>query len=751
MEGSNQAREIAIQTLRQFSFLVFEISANEIITGVWSKDPAENAAYQDRYLNTPLVDAANDKFVDITRQYLRHAFETGEQKVIEYHTVFNDIPSRLLIRIMPAPYDHGRVLSVIEVIKEGEKTDIVEDKWRIALDATGDGMWDLNTLTGKIFFSQKWHEIFGYSETDITEMDQWNELIHPDDLPAAKKQFDLYLQGLEPAYTAELRYRCKDGSYKWILSRGVIAAYTDDGKPYRFIGTHKDINIRKLQEKQVEESEKKYKILFSYSEAMICTHDLEGKLTTINPFINKALGYTQEDLLGKSLADIMPANVRHKFYDEYLPAIKTKGTAEGIMHILTKTQEPKILLYKNYLFSDTENQPYIIGFAQDITERIAAEEELKKSVDTFSSAFNHSGVGMALVSPDGKWLQVNDVLCDITGYSKNELMGLTFQDITHPDDLETDLDMVNRILNREMDKYTLEKRYIAKDGKVIWISLTVSLVWNKDNTPRFFISQMVDITSRKTLTNELFKKNSELEAAQQSLINKIGQLEELSYIIAHNLRGPVNNINMLTEILKVKNGGNSTDENALMSSGAFTLDEVVTLISDAGSSLNASLESLLNIAQIRINKDIPLDDCDFVWVLEHVISQLKGDIVEKNVTILKDIEIAEIKYPRPYLESILYNLISNAIKYRDPKKQPVITVTTGMDKGRVFLSVKDNGLGLDLERYGNRIFKLNQVFHNHHDSKGIGLYMIKTQIEAMGGKIDVRSKEHEGTEFIVTF
>jgi len=751
MEGSNQAREIAIQTLRQFSFLVFEISADEIITGVWSKDPAEDAAYQNRYLNNPLVDAANDKIVDITRQYLRHALETGEQKVIEYHTVFNDTPSRLLIRVMPAPYDHGRVLSVIEVIKEGEKTDIVEDKWRIALDATGDGMWDFNTLTGKIFFSQKWHEIFGYSETDITEMDQWNELIHPDDLPTAKKQFDLYLQGLEPVYTAEMRYLCKDGSYKWILSRGVIAAYTDDGKPYRFIGTHKDINIRKLQEKQVEESEKKYKILFSYSEAMICTHDLEGKLTTINPFINKALGYTQEDLLGKSLADIMPANLRHKFYDEYLPAIKNKGTAEGIMHILTKTQEPKILLYKNYLFSDTENQPYIIGFAQDITERIAAEEELKKSVDTFSSAFNHSGVGMALVSPDGNFLQVNDAVCSITGYTKEEFTDLSFQDITHPDDLEADLELVEKMLKREMDKYNLEKRYIAKDGKIIWVSLTVSLVWNNNNTPRFFISQLVDITARKTLTNELFKKNSELEAAQQSLINKIGQLEELSYIIAHNLRGPVNNINMLTEILKVKNGGSATDENALMSSGAFTLDEVVTLISDAGSSLNASLESLLNIAQIRINKDIPLDDCDFVWVLEHVISQLKGDIVEKNVTILKDIEIAEIKYPRPYLESILYNLISNAIKYRDPEKQPVITVTTGMDKGRVFLSVKDNGLGLDLERYGNRIFKLNQVFHNHHDSKGIGLYMIKTQIEALGGKIDVRSKEHEGTEFIVTF
>lgn len=115
----------------------------------------------------------------------------------------------------------------------------------------------------------------------------------------------------------------------------------------------------------------------------------------------------------------------------------------------------------------------------------------------FEATFDQAAVGIAHVSPDGRWLRVNRKLCDIVGYSPAELMGKTFQDITHPDDLEADLALVRRLLAREIDTYSLEKRYIRKDGNAVWINLTVALVWNPDHEPDYFIAVIEDIQARK--------------------------------------------------------------------------------------------------------------------------------------------------------------------------------------------------------------------------------------------------------------
>lgn len=132
-----------------------------------------------------------------------------------------------------------------------------------------------------------------------------------------------------------------------------------------------------------------------------------------------------------------------------------------------------------------------------ITVRNQAVELLHESEERFRNAFEHSAIGMALVSPEGKWLKVNRRVCDILGYTEDELMTKTFQDITYPDDLNTDLDFVRRMLVREIDTYQMEKRYFHKEGHIVWAFLAVSLVWKKNGAPLHFISQIKDITDRK--------------------------------------------------------------------------------------------------------------------------------------------------------------------------------------------------------------------------------------------------------------
>jgi PAS domain S-box-containing protein len=136
----------------------------------------------------------------------------------------------------------------------------------------------------------------------------------------------------------------------------------------------------------------------------------------------------------------------------------------------------------------------------------------------FQSAFEFAAIGMALVSPEGKWLRVNRSVCQITGYSEKELLQQTFQDITHPDDLELDLENVRKMLAGEIETYQMEKRYYRKDGEIVWVLLSVSLVRTKSGEPLFFISQIQDITRQKLSEEQLAKATAQIKKVQERLL-----------------------------------------------------------------------------------------------------------------------------------------------------------------------------------------------------------------------------------------
>jgi PAS domain S-box-containing protein len=162
-----------------------------------------------------------------------------------------------------------------------------------------------------------------------------------------------------------------------------------------------------------------------------------------------------------------------------------------------------------------------------LAERRRRTGQLRQSEARFEATFEQAAVGIALVAPDGRWLKVNRKLCAIAGYSPEELLSKTFQDITHPDDLKADLDLMRRMLAREVDTRTLEKRYLRKDGSIVWINLTVSLVRKNDGEPDYFIAVIEDISTRKSAEAELKKRNAELERFDRASIGRELQMIEL--------------------------------------------------------------------------------------------------------------------------------------------------------------------------------------------------------------------------------
>ncbi len=364
--------------------------------------------------------------------------------------------------------------------------------------------------------------------------------------------------------------------------------------------------------------------------------------------------------------------------------------------------------------------------------------------ETFKSAFDYSGIGMILVSPNGHIKDANNAFCNFIGYSKKELLETHFLDIGHPDDNQNDVVLLNRMLTNILNYYTLEKRYISKNNTILWGMHSVSKVCNGIGVLEYYVMQVVDVTRRRVLADELSRKNSELEAIRTGMINRINQLEELNNIVAHNLRGPANNIVLLTSMLEEK--FNQKEHDGLR----LEQKEILNYLKEGSNSLVSSLNTLMDVVQISMKKDIPFDECDFYTIIHEILDQLNSTIFETGAFVQLDMGVPTVKYPKVFLESIIYNLVSNSLKYISPERIPDILVKTYEKDGKTVLSVKDNGLGIDLVKHGNRLFKLNQVFHNHHNSKGVGLYITKAQIESFGGKIEVKSKENEGAEFIVT-
>ncbi len=235
------------------------------------------------------------------------------------------------------------------------------------------------------------------------------------------------------------------------------------------------------------------------------------------------------------------------------------------------------------------------------------------------------------------------------------------------------------------------------------------------------------------------------------LTNKISQLHGVAHMIAHNLRGASANIKMLSEVLMKKDSVLNAKDDMTGEDDIFTTSEAVQYINESSTSLIATLNTLMEVADIELNEHIRFDDCDIEGLAMHVFFQLHSLIQLKSATIEFDLAVKTIPYPAAYMENILYNFINNALKYSKPDVPLKIAVATYTHNNKPVLSVTDNGLGIDLDRYSGKMFKLNQVFHAGYESKGIGLYITRLQIESFGGSIEVKSKVEEGSQFIVRF
>lgn len=362
------------------------------------------------------------------------------------------------------------------------------------------------------------------------------------------------------------------------------------------------------------------------------------------------------------------------------------------------------------------------------------EEQTKKIIKKeaeFKAIFDQAPVGIVkLDSITGKFLTINNAYCKIVGYSVEELLKTNFQSITHQEDLQEDLDNMELLRNGVIDNFSMEKRYIHKSGKIVWVNLIVAVLWRESNKVMNHIGIVEDITDKKRAEEEL-KQSFELVSEQ----NK--RLLNFSYIVSHNLRSHTSNIELISSLME---GIKSQEEQA----------EMVHLLQKVSKSLDETMRNLNEVVNIRTNLTITIECLNLHDYIEKSVAVLDKQIRDKNAEVQNLVpKHINIDYNAAYLESILYNFISNAIRYSNPKKKPLIVLQ--FDEEKKALSITDNGIGIDLKRNAENLFGMYKTFNNNPDAKGIGLFISKNQIDAMGGRIETKSEIDEGTTFTIYF
>lgn len=384
------------------------------------------------------------------------------------------------------------------------------------------------------------------------------------------------------------------------------------------------------------------------------------------------------------------------------------------------------------------------GFKRYHTEQDQAEHKLRESEQQFRATFNQAAVGIAHVSPQGSWLRTNQRLCEIVGYPCSELQTLTFQDITHPEDLERDLTYLHQLLANEIQYYSIEKRYIRKDRSIVWINLTVSLVRRFNGQPKYFISVIEDISDRKAVElalqhlNETLEQRIQQRTAQLTEINQ--ELEAFTYTVSHDLRAP----------LRIMQGF----AQALEEDYSDQLDQVATSYIDNISESAVQMDDLINdlLSYSRLSRtQLQLQPTDLNEVIASALQQLSALLQERNAIVQVPPNLPSVIAHRSTLIQVITNLISNAIKFVEPEIQPNLKISSQIQENSVRLSFVDNGIGID-SKYHDRIFRVFERLHGIESfpGTGIGLAIVRKGLERMGGQVGLESQLGHGSQFWIS-
>lgn len=548
----------------------------------------------------------------------------------------------------------------------------------------------------------------------------------------------------------------------------VVSPINDaQGVPCRLLAVSRDIthqrrnedHVRKLnatledriarRTAELAEKEERFRLTIEQiQDYAIVMLDAGGNITSWNAGAQRIHGHSDEKALGQHISYFYTAGGRElNLPRSLLLRAEEKGHAVDEGWRLRK--DGSRFWAEVVISAIKDDAGELLGFAQvthDLTQRRHADLALRQSEEQFRSAMENSAIGMALVGLDGRWLKVNPALTDILGYSEAELLELNFQKLTYPEDLDKDLALVKRLLSGEITRLQMEKRYYHKDGRLVWSLLNATLIREATGEPRYFISQIQDITERKRSEDAMVQAlEHEKELVREAKAGEHAKSEFLA-VMSHEVRSPMNGILGFAEMLAQNT---SLPEESR--------DQAQTIV-DSGASLLRILDDILDFSRLEAGRlRIETEKFSPRKVVEDIGGLLTPSAREKGLTLSFHVtanvpETCEGDAAR--IRQILLNLSGNAIKFTQKGSVSIglrtdSTIHLGGKPALEFF-VRDTGPGIPEDR----VSKIFEPFEQADSSTsrrfggtGLGLTISRRLAVLMGGTLTVQSQAGRGAEF----
>lgn len=497
------------------------------------------------------------------------------------------------------------------------------------------------------------------------------------------------------------------------------------------------IQLKKTEE-AAKSSEELMNTIFNNSIDAVIVMDENRTITQWNPTAEAIFGWKANEAIGKPFSKTI---IPEQYREEYIQRIENYRT-DNKASFLNKTIETKALRKSNIEFDialgispvEIKGQRFFINFVSDITERVFATNKLDKQKEFYENILNSLPTDIAVFDPNHKYLFVNP------GAIKDDELR---KFIVGKDDFEyaayrnRDLSIAKKRREQFLEvasgkEIRWEDTINDPEGMPITHLRRLFPVHNAQGELTMVIGFGIDITDRKVM-----------EEKQNALVKQLStqntQLIDLCNIVSHNLRAPLVNMSMLVSFIE-----ETADEEEQK--------EMISKLNPVLESLHTTFNELVESIQIKQDLEVKSEKIVLKDYLQRTIEVLKMEINKSEAEIIDDFDEAPtVFYPPKYLLSIFHNLVSNALKYQSPKRKPVIRLATKRENGSIILSVQDNGLGIDLVKHQENFFKIGKVFHRHPNAKGFGLFMTKTQVDAMEGRIWVESTPDVGSTFFIEF
>ncbi|EAT11679.1 PAS domain S-box protein [Bermanella marisrubri] len=608
---------------------------------------------------------------------------------------------------------------------------------RIA-EATHDGLWEWNLVTDEVWMSDRQKEMIGLNADQGARFEDWFEHVHPDyrDIVLSHIRAN---QDEGKEFQVDYLGRTQIGGYQWFRARG-DSLFNSDGKAILMSGALTNIDtIKRFELNAVKRSKTLEKVLDKTICGVYIFNLKEHKTTYINHEYSYLTGYQLSHLQLMDLED----NGNGLIHPDDLERFTTH-----FKDIVSNPDYSKVLLYRfkhangNWIWclsKDSILSRYssgkpkeLMGTFIDVTELKESEETQRRLRKDFENTFDQAAVGICHISLDGRFIKANEKISEILGYPSEQLHAMRFQDITHPLDLNDDLQHLNQLLSGEIDFYAIEKRYIHSNQRYVWARLTVSLVRDGHNEPEYFISVIEDISHRKQLEESLIRLNKDLKRSND-------QLTRFAYSASHDMQEPLRKITSFSSSLYERLSAEQLDDTS-----RFELDRLIS----ASMRMRDMISRLLELSRSS-NIALKLEDVLLSEVLQDAKEQLSMLFKDHPVSFIVNSDGA-LYCDKQVMSTVLQNLIKNSVKYQHESRPLEIEINCEQEGGYSIIEFSDNGIGFD-NKYKNKIFEpfKRLVNHSEIEGTGMGLAICNQLVHIHGGQMRAEGMEGQGSVFFI--